>query len=318
MWPALLGAGRLTALAGESGHTGRGGTLVRVLSRPFGKIYVLVVPAFTIRAVFTLIPIYQTAALSLTNKTMYNDGRFVGFANYFQLFRDQTLIESLIFTLTYTVASVCLEFVLGLIIALVLIQQSRAAWLTNLVMLLPWAMAPLLAAIVWKIMFYEDGGILNGLLLDFGIVATPVRWLSSAETAKGSVIAVTVWKNVSWVALIFMAGLGAVPRDLHEAAAMDGASAVQRFRYITLPMLQSSIYLVLLFRGMGEVQTFEQILGLTRGGPGTATQTLAVYAYQRFFQEVRYGYGSAINMLLLALTIAIGGVFAWRLYRTAR
>jgi ABC-type sugar transport system permease subunit len=308
----------LSALAAETGRAASGGMIQRVLSRRYGAVYLLVVPAILLRAVYTLIPIYQTAALSLTNKTMYNDGRFIGLANYVQLFRDRTLIESLIFTLIYTAASVTLEIALGLVIAMVLVQQARAAWLSNLFMLLPWAMAPLLAAIVWKIMFYEDGGVLNGLLLEFGIVTTPVRWLSDANTAKVSVVVVTVWKNVSWVALIFMAGLGAVPADLHEAAAMDGANAVQRFRYITLPMLQSSFYLVLLFRGMGEVQTFEQILGLTRGGPGTATQTLAVYAYQRFFQEVRYGYGSAINMLLLALTIAIGAVFAWRLYRSGR
>ena len=308
----------MTALANTTDRAAPLGAITRLLSRRYGAVYLLVVPAMLLRAVYTLIPIYQTAALSLTNKTMYNEGRFVGLANYVQLLRDQTLVEAFAFTLVYTAASVMLEVVLGLAIALILTQQTRVAWLSNLFMLLPWAMAPLLAAIVWKIMFYEDGGILNGLLFESGIITTPVRWLSDGRTAGVSVIVVTVWKNVSWVALIFMAGLGALPKDLHEAAAMDGAKAIQRFRYITLPMLQSSFYLVLLFRGMGEVQTFEQILGLTRGGPGTATQTLAVYAYQRFFQELRYGYGSAINMLLLALTIAIGGVFAWRLYRTAR
>ncbi|OWK24492.1 hypothetical protein AJ87_21330 [Rhizobium yanglingense] len=179
-------------------------------------------------------------------------------------------------------------------------------------------MAPLLAATVWKIMFYEDGGILNQVLRDLGIIHEPVRWLSDATTAKVSVIVVTVWKNLSWCVLIFMAGLAALPRDVYEAAEIDGANAIQKFFTITLPLLRPTTYLVLMFRGMGEVQTFEQINGLTRGGPGTATQTLAVYAYQRFFQELRYGYGSAINVLLLLLTAAIGGFFAWRLYRASR
>jgi ABC-type sugar transport system permease subunit len=181
-----------------------------------------------------------------------------------------------------------------------------------------WVMAPLLAATVWKIIYYEDGGILNQLLRDVGLIQEPIRWLSDGTTAKVSVIIVTVWKNVSWVALIFMAGLGSLPRDVYEAAEVDGANAIQRFFRITLPLLKPTIFLVLMFRSMGEVQTFEQINGLTRGGPGTATQTLAVYAYQRFFQELRYGYGSAINVVLLLLTVAVGAFFAWRLYKSTR
>lgn len=135
---------------------------------------------------------------------------------------------------------------------------------------------------------------------------------------KLSVTITTVWKNLSWVALIFMAALGALPRDLYEAASIDGATALQKFRHITIPLLKPSIYLVLMFRGMAEVVTFEQIGGLTGGGPGSATTTLAVYAYQRFFQELRYGYGSAVNVVLLLVTVAIGGFFAWRLYRSGR
>jgi ABC-type sugar transport system permease subunit len=245
-------------------------------------------------------------------------GRFVGLTNYVAMANDQTLITSLGFTLFYTVASVVLETALGLAFAILLMQKLRGRWLSNFIMLLPWVMAPLLAATVWKIIYYEDGGILNQLLRDFGLIDTPIRWLSDANTARASVVLTAVWKNVSWVALIFMAGLGALPRDVFEAAEIDGANAWQRFISITLPMLRPTIFLVLLFRGMGEVQTFEQIGGLTRGGPGTATQNLAYYAYQRFFQELRYGYGSAINILLLLLTVTIGGFFAWRLFKSSR
>ncbi|MBZ9938953.1 sugar ABC transporter permease [Mesorhizobium sp. BR1-1-16] len=279
--------------------------------------YCLVLPAILLRLAFTLVPALQTFWLSFTDKSLMAPGRFIGLANYVAMLSDKTLIGSFGFTLFYTVTSVALETALGLAIAMLLMRQLRARWISNFIMLLPWVMAPLLAATVWKIMFYEDGGILNQILRDLGLISSPIRWLSSANTARGSVVLVTVWKNVSWVALIFMAALAALPKDVYEAAEVDGANAWQRFRAITVPMLRPTIFLVLMFRGMGEVQTFEQIGGLTRGGPGTATQNLAYYAYQRFFQELRYGYGSAINVLLLLLTALIGGFFAWRMYKAS-
>lgn len=280
--------------------------------------YCVVLPAILIRCAFTVVPMVQTFALSLTNKNLTNEGRFVGLANYIKLSQDGTFLASLGFTVFYTFVSVLLELALGLIVAMMLMRVARFKLITNLAMLLPWVMAPLLAATVWKIMYLEHGGILNAVLIDLGIVQQPVHWLSDGTTARISVTITTVWKNLSWVALIFMASLGALPRELFEAASVDGATPLQKFRYITIPLLKPTIYLVLMFRGMGEVVTFEQIGGLTGGGPGTATTTLAVYAYQRFFQELRYGYGSTVNVVLLLLTVLIGGFFAWRLYRSGR
>jgi ABC-type sugar transport system permease subunit len=291
---------------------------VAFLSSKYSVVYLFVLPAVIIRMIFTLAPLIQTLAMSFTNKSMMNQERFIGLKNYLDLIQDKTLIAAFFFTLVYTGASMLVETALGLGIAVLLTQKLLGRWLSNFIMLLPWVMAPLLAAIVWKIMYYEDGGILNDLFRRGGLISEPVRWLSDANTARLSVILTTVWKNVSWVALILMAGMGSVSPEIYEAATVDGANSFQRFRYITLPLLRSSLLLVLMFRGMGEIQTFEQITGLTRGGPGTATQTLAVYAYRRFFQELRYGYGSAINVLLLVLTIAIGGFFAWRLYSASR
>jgi len=292
--------------------------LTDALSGVNGIAYCIVLPAILLRFAYTLAPLVHTVWLSLTNKSLVGAERFVGLDNYVMLAQDETLIASLGFTIVYAAVSVALETLLGLGMALLLMQSLRGRGLINFIMLLPWVMAPLLAATVWKIILYEDGGVLNQLLRDIGLISEPVRWLSDGTTAKISVIIVTVWKNVSWVTLIFMAGLGSLPREIYEAAEVDGANVVQRFFAITLPLLRPTIYLVLMLRGMGEVQTFEQISGLTRGGPGTATQTLALYAYQRFFQELRYGYGSAVNMALLLLTAAVGAFFAWRLYKSTR
>ncbi len=280
--------------------------------------YLIVLPAIIIRGAFTVVPLAQTFWLSMTNKSLMRAGSFVGLDNYVKMLQDQTLIASFSFTAIYTVVSVLLQTALGLVFALLLTQQLKGKWFTNFALLLPWLIAPLLAATIFKILYYEQGGIINELLFRLGIIHQPIQWLSDGNTAKVSVIMLTVWKNVSWVTLIYLAGLTSLPGDLYEAAKVDGANALQRFRTLTLPLLRPTTYLILMLRAMGEVQTFEQINGLTRGGPGTATQTLAVYAYRRFFQELQYGYGSAINVLLFFVTVSIGAFFAWRLFKVSR
>jgi len=281
----------------------------------YAVFYVLVLPAFLLRMVYSIIPIIQTALISFTNRTILG-GQYIGLRNYEILTKDATLIGSLGWTLLYTGVSAVAETIIGLGIAILLMQNLRLRWLSNFIMLLPWVVAPMLAAVAFRILYFEDGGILNAILQELGFGNAAVRWLSDAETARFSVIAMTVWKNVSWVALIFMAAIGSLSKEVLEAAAVDGANTLQRFWYVTLPLLKPAIYLVLLLRAMAEVQTFEQIYGLTRGGPGSATKTLALYTFERFFQQLRYGYGSAVNIVLLLLTIVIGAIFAWLLYRS--
>lgn len=290
--------------------------LQNMLSSRYAVLYALVLPAFILRMIYSILPIIQTAVISLTDRTIMSPGRYIGLRNYAHLAQDATLIGSLGWTLLYTGAAAAAETIIGLGIAVLLMQKLRLRWLSNFIMLLPWVVAPILAAVAFQILYFEDGGILNEILRQLGFGNTAVRWLSDAETARFSVIAMSVWKNVSWVALIFMAAIGSLSKEVLEAAAVDGANAWQRFWHVTLPLLKPAIYLVLLLRAMAEVQTFEQIYGLTRGGPGGATKTLALYAFERFFQQLRYGYGSAVNIVLLLVTIAIGGIFAWLLYRS--
>lgn len=319
-------------LAHGGQHLHEGNDMARLASRPhargaqalagtrldilrFWPAYVLILPAVLWRATFTLVPLLQTFWYSLTDTSIVNAGTFVGLKNYLALASDSVLLESLQWTFVYTASATLLEVGLGLGCALLLNQRLKGEWLANIVLLLPWAVAPMLAGIIWKMIFIEDGGVLNTLIAAVIPAAGRIPWLSDPTVAKVSVVIITVWKNVSWVALIYLAALKALPQDVFEAAAVDGARPLQTFRLITLPMIRATTLLVVLLRAIGEMQTFEQIFGLTRGGPGTATQVIALYGYQRFFQEYRYGYGSAINMLLFALTALVGGFLAWRLYR---
>lgn len=306
-------AGRGSARARNLGASARSAVLS---ARRYWPAYVLVLPAVVWRLTFTLAPLVQSIWFSLTSKSLVQEGVFVGLKNYIGMFQDPLLTESVQFTLIYAAAATILEAALGLAFAVLLNQKLRGQWLATFAMMLPWAIAPMLAGVMWKLMLYEEGGVLNEIVVRLGFAR--VHWLSHPRTAKISVIMVAVWKSVSWVTLIFVGGLRSLSREVLEAAQVDGAGRWQRFWYVSFPLLRSTMLLVLMLRGMGEVQAFEQIYGMTRGGPGSATRTIALSAYERFFTELRYGYGSAINMVLLVMTVAVGGFLAWRLYGERR
>jgi multiple sugar transport system permease protein len=169
---------------------------------------------------------------------------------------------------------------------------------------------------MWRLIFFEAGGVLNDILVGrLHLAPRLIMWLSDRRLARMSVTMTTVWKNAPWAALLLLAGLKTIPRELIEAARVDGAGMLARFRYITLPMLAPVMLVVLMLRGMGEVQTFGQILTLTRGGPGSATKIISLYTYRRFFEQGSHGYGSTLVLFLLLLTVLIGGTFAYILSR---
>jgi ABC-type sugar transport system permease subunit len=278
--------------------------------------YLLVLPAILIRLVYTLLPLLQTIWMSFTSRSMVNPGKFIGLKNYQYLFQDELFTNALGWSLAYTLIAVLVETALGLAIAVLLNLKLRGSGAATFVVMLPWVIAPMLAGTIWKLMYSESGGVFNQILALLG--AGRVPWLSDRTWARFAVILVSVWKNVAWVSLIFLAGLRAISKEILEAAEVDGAGPWPKFWLVTFPLLGSTTMLVLLLRGMGEIQTFEQILSLTGGGPGTATRTVAMFAYQRFFTAFNYGYGSAINVILLILTGAAGGYYATRLFRMRR
>ena len=302
------------ALVGRKQDTGPI-ELSLIFIRKYWIAYALVMPAVLFRIAYTVGPLLRTTWLSFTDKSLQRSGKFIGLENYAYMFKDTYVHDSLDFTLVYTVTATILQVLLGLGMALLLNQKLRGQWFSRVANLLPWAAAPIVAGIMWRLMFFEGGGVLNDLVLRFDLYPERILWLSSGKLARVSVIVTTLWKNSPWCALVLLAGLKTIPVELMEAAQVDGASVWSRFRHITLPLLTPIILVVFLFRGIGEVGTFDQILGLTRGGPGSATEIISLYAYDRFFQQGRYGYGSALVMVLFMLTFLIGGFFAWLLYR---
>ena len=301
------------------GSKRRGG--LRGFLRAHGKTlaaYGLVLPAVLFRAAYTIAPLFRTVWLSLTNASLTKEGTFIGLANYAKFPEDTYVRDSIEFTLFYVVVATVLEVALGLGIAVLLNRKLRLQWLTRASLLLPWGAAAIVVGIMWRMIFFEAGGVANDLVLRFNLAPMRIMWLSEKSLARFSVILSTLWKNSPWAALLLLAGLKTIPRELLEAAEVDGAGPLGRFRHISLPLLAPMLLVVLMLRGMAEVNTYGQILSLTRGGPGTATKILAIYAADRFFMDARYGYGSALVLMLLVLTVLIGGGFALILARQSR
>ena len=238
----------------------------------------------------------------------------VGLRNYQRLLGDSDYLLTLSNTIRFTLWSLTVKFAAGMTIALIL--NSRVPWrgLITTVMLLPWIIPEIVTALAWRSIFDPIFGGLNPILMGLGAIDQPVGWLSQPDTAMASIIAVNVWKGIPFYTLLLLAGLKAVEVSQLEAAEVDGASAVQRFRHVTLPGMQYVIIVVLLLSFISTFNQFGLIYLMTGGGPGGATRLYSILAYEKAIASLQYGPGSAI-----ALSVApLMAVLIWLLARFMR
>jgi len=226
---------------------------------------------------------------------------FVGLANYGQLLTSARFQEALWHTLFFTAASVALEMALGLALALALHRRFRGRAVVRAAVLVPWALPTVVAAILFRFLFDSQAGIAAAALASTGVVDRSFVWFIHAGAAWVPVIAADVWKTTPFVALLLLAGLQGIPESLYEAADVDGASALQRLRYVTLPMLRPSLAVALVFRSLDSVRVFDLVYVMTGGGPGTATEPLALLTFDALLENLRFGLGAALSILMLAL-----------------
>ena len=277
--------------------------------------YLLVAPALLVMVLVTLYPLGYTLWLSLQQKIIKFPWLYqgwVGLANYQELLTSPRFWQAAAHTLLFTAVSVTLELVLGLLTALAL---NRALILTGLVratILLPWAIPTVVAAVMWLFLVSPVFGLIPMGLRALGFGEHALVLLAHPGTAWLVIIATDAWKTVPFITLMLLAGLQTIPGDLYEAAALDGASGWQTFRHITLPLLKPAILVVLIFRTAQAFMVFDHIYALTAGGPGTATETLAFLNYQAILNDMRFGYGSALSVLIFAISL----VFALLYIRT--
>ncbi len=265
----------------------------------------MVLPALLVISVIAFFPLFKTFYDSFFEFGLRPDieKKFVGLKNYIDLFHDERFLAALKTTVIFTVVSVALETVFGLLIAVIVNQPFKFRGAVRAAMLIPWAIPTAISSQMWKWMFNDQGGIMTKFLEKLNIIEPGFPILGSPNTALWAIIAVDVWKTTPFMALLILAGLQLIPEELYEAARIDGANLLQRFTKITLPMLSSTIAVALIFRTLDALRVFDVVFIMTRGSVGT--ETLAVYnrvlLMDRAFTGAWFGYGSALSVIIFLL-----------------
>jgi ABC-type sugar transport system permease subunit len=234
---------------------------------------------------------------------------FVGLGNYFTILQDARFWQALGHTALFAVISVSLELSLGLALALAMNQAFRGRGIVRAAVLVPWAIPTVVAALLWRFMFDSQAGIANVVLADVGLLRHPLVWFVRASTAWVPVILADVWKTTPFVGLLLLAGLQSIDKELYEAAATDGASAWWQLRHITIPLLKPAILVALIFRTLDAFRVFDLIYVMTGGGPGTSTEPVAVYAFNTLLQNLEFGYGAALSVIIFLVTFGLAMLY---------
>ncbi|TQF84816.1 sugar ABC transporter permease [Elioraea sp. Yellowstone] len=267
-----------------------------------------VVPLLAALAAVAGWPLARTIWLSFTDATLTGgDHDFIGLANYAFLLEDPDWWRAVRNTLVFAAISVALETALGLAIALVLDAQIRLRGVLRAAVLVPWAIPTVVSAQLWAWMLHDQYGVINEVLLAFGLMDAPRAWLADRTLAMASVIAVDVWKTTPFMVLLLLAALQTVPRELHEAAMVDGAGAIRRFLVVTLPAIRPALLVAVIFRTLDALRIFDLIYVMV--GNASATATMAVYARQHMVDFQDTGYGSAASTVLFAVIALAAALF---------
>lgn len=272
----------------------------------YGIAYVL--PSLILIAAFCVLPIFMSGYFSLTDYNIMSAPKWVGFSNYAKVLKDSYVRDALKNTLIYVVVTVPFQTIISLIFAAFLAykMQNKAGGFLRSVMFIPVIASAITAGTVWRIIYNMDGGMLNNFLGIFGIA--PVNWLGSKGTALISICIVAIWKNVGYFLVIYYAGIMGISKDLYEAAKVDGATSVQQFFKITMPMLKPITYLVVTLGIIWSFQVFDLSYQMTGGGPGHATVTLVMGIYNAAFKQNKMGYACAMAMILLVIVVIINTI----------
>lgn len=279
------------------------------MSRTRAEALPFMLPAALLLAAVTAVPMLDVAWLSLEHRTPFRAPSFAWLDNYARLLADARFWNALWNTVYFAAVSVSLEIVLGLLVALAVVRAGRLRPVVYGAILVPWAIPGVVSARVWEWMYNPEIGLINHLL------GSQVNWLGAPWVALHAAILMDVWKSTPFVALLLVAALQGIPRDLYRAAAVDGAGTWTTLRRITLPMLAPIVGVAAVFRTIDALRVFDAIYVLTGGGPANGTETLSIYAYKILFQALDFGYGAALAVAMLLVTAAVTLVHARLLRR---
>jgi multiple sugar transport system permease protein len=272
-------------------------------ARPKSSYWPFVVPAVAVVGSVIVFPWAFTVWMSLQEWTVGGARRFTGLSNYMRLVSDERFLTSVGHTLVYTFLAVVLPLIFGTFAALIFNSRLPFRGVLRGVFVMPMMATPVAVALVWTMMFHPQLGVLNYLLSLIGI--GPQAWVFNPSTVIPSLVLVETWQWTPLVMLIVLGGLAAIPIEPYESAAIDGANVLQRFRYITLPMIAPFLMVAVIIRTIDALKSFDIIYAITQGGPGTASETINLYLYSVAFAYYDVGYGSAIAVVFFAIVIAL-------------
>lgn len=277
------------------------------MKRPRGLAIALLAPSLLVLGAVTGYPVARVLVLSLERRVpVFGIADFVGLANYRFLATDPAFWNALRVTLVFSAASVVLEVVLGVGVALALHRQRRFRAVSMGLLLLPWCLPGVVTARTWEWLYHPTAGLAARFAAP---LVGPTNWLGDPSTALGALVVADVWRTMPFVALLAFARLGTIPPQIYEAAAVDGAGPVAVLRAITLPLLAPVLLVATLFRTLDALRAFDLMYVLTGGGPAATTETLTILAYRDFFQTLQLGVGAAVAVVLFSLVVGVAWAY---------
>ena len=280
--------------------------------------WLLLLPMLVIMLTVTGFPLVNTLWLAFTDAALTGKGydwHWIGIDNFLYIAGDKKFRAALGATFYFSIVSVAIEVVLGVLAALLLNQDFKGRTLVRALMILPWALPTIVNAMMWRLIYNPDFGALNALLTQTGLLADYRSWLGDPKTAMNAVILADVWKNYPLIALITLGALQTVPKDIYEAAALDGAGVLRRFWYVTLPGILGALSVALVLRSIEAFKVFDIIFVMTHGGPADRTKTASFFVYQESFSFLRAGSGAAYALTVTAISGVLIAIYIFTLRR---
>lgn len=273
-----------------------------------GMLFVL--PAFVYMLIFVGYPIIRNIVLSFQGVNAGNLVRgtknFILFDNYLELFQDDVFRTSLFNTLRYTILCLVFQFAIGFILALFFSKRFTFAKPVRGILLVPWMIPVTVTALMFKLLFATDIGVINYILRSLHLISKNIEWLTTPGTAMFALVCANIWIGIPFNMILISTGLTTIPKELYESASIDGANKVQTFFSITLPLLKPTIESVLILGFIYTFKVYDLVYVMTSGGPVNSTHMLSTYSYKLSFEMFKYSKGSAVANVLLVILMIVG------------
>lgn len=285
-----------------SGKKAVGGAKLR---RDTRFAYLVSAPMFLYLFVVLMIPVCWGLYISFTNKMIGGAEHFVGLRNYIALLKNPAFRKAVGNTVVYTVFSILGKLVFGLVMALVLNFHFKGRNLARALMIIPWTLPNIVAVLNWRWIFSDTGGVANFLLTKLGLIDRYLIWLGSSTLAMAAVLVANIWRGSPFFGISILARLQTIPKDYYEAAEIDGAGALQKFFYITLPSIADVTLLTMLVSTIWTINEFESVWLLTGGGPSGATEVIGVFSYRTAMTNMQLGMGVSVSVLAMPVLLVL-------------